>query len=140
MDAFTPWEGCGGHCGQGQAAVKIHVRSELKRGQLWGPSLTDGRASDRSSPFNEVARPPGSLYVADLGYFNLNRIVARREAKSYTLTCPQSRTIFFSQAGKRLQLKTFLPPRVGQIKEMPVLVGVKQRYPMRLLMLGMTEI
>ena len=55
------WQGCGGHCGQGQAAVKIHVRSELKRGQLGGPCLTDGRASDRSSPFNEVALPPGSF-------------------------------------------------------------------------------
>jgi Transposase DDE domain len=129
------WQGCGGHCGQGQAAVKIHVRSEIKRGQIWGPSLTDGRASDRSSPFNEVDLPAGSLYVADLGYFNLDRIVARREARSYTLTRPQSRTVFFTQAGKRLQLKSVLPPRVGQTKEMPVLVGIKQRHPMRLLML-----
>ncbi len=28
------WEGCGGHGGQGQAAVKIHIRSEIKRGQI----------------------------------------------------------------------------------------------------------
>jgi hypothetical protein len=129
------WQGCGGHCDQGQAAVKIHVRSELKRGQLWGPNLTDGRASDRSSPFNEVNLPAGSLYVADLGYFNLDRIVARRAANSYTLTRPQSRTVFFTQAGKRFDLKTVLPPRIGQFKEMPVLVGIKQRHPMRLLML-----
>ena len=133
------WRGCGGHCGQEQAAVKIHVRFELKRGQLWGPSLTDGRASDRSSPFNEVDLPAGSLYVADLGYFNLDRIVARRKAHSYTLTRPQSSTAFFTQAGKRLDLKTVLPPRVGQIKEMPVLVGVKQRHPMRLLMIRVPD-
>jgi Transposase DDE domain len=133
------WQGCGGHCGQGQAAVKIHVRSELKRGQLWGPSLTDGRASDRSSPFNEVDLPAGSLYVADLGYFNLERIVARRAAHSYTLTRPQSSTVFFTASGKRLPLKTVLPPRVGQIKEMPVLVGIKQRHPMRLLMMRVPE-
>jgi hypothetical protein len=113
------WQGCGGHCDQGQAAVKIHVRTEMKRGQIWGPSLTDGRASDRSSPFNEVDLPPGSFYVADLGYFNLDRIVARREANSYTLTRPQSNTVFFTPSGKRLPLKTILPPRVGQVKEMP---------------------
>jgi hypothetical protein len=82
-----------------------------------------------------VDLPAGSLYVADLGYFNLDRIVARRAARSYTLTRPQSRTVFFTQAGQRLQLKTVLPPRVGQTKEMPVLVGIKQRHPMRLLML-----
>ena len=133
------WQGCGGHYGQGQASVKVHVRWELKRGQMWGPSLTDGRASDRSSPFNEQTLPPGSLYVADLGYFNLDRIMARRAAKSYTLTRPQSRTAFFTQAGKRFQLKTILPPRVGQIKEMPVLVGIKQRHPMRLLMMRVPE-
>lgn len=28
------WRGCGGHNGQGQAAVKIHVRWDLKRGQI----------------------------------------------------------------------------------------------------------
>jgi hypothetical protein len=74
-----------------------------------------------------------------LGYFNLDRIMARRAAKSYTLTRPQSRTAFFTQAGKRLQLKTILPPRVGQIKEMPVLVGIKQHHPMRLLMMRVPE-
>lgn len=129
------WQGCGGQNGQGQAAVKIHVRWELKRGQMWGPRLTNGRASDRSSPFNEDALPIGSLYVADLGYFNLDRIVARRAGKSYTLTRPQSSTAFFTEEGKRLHLKAVLPQRMGQTKEMPVWVGIKQRHRMRLLML-----
>lgn len=89
------WQGCGGHDGQGRAAVKIPVRWERKRDQMWGPSLTNGRTSDRSSPFNEDTLPIGSFYVADLGYCNLDRIVARRTAKSYTLTRSQSRTAFF---------------------------------------------
>ncbi len=79
--------------------------------------------------------PAGSFSVADLGYFNLDRIVARREAHSYTPTRPQSSTAFFTVAGKRLQLQTVVPLRVGQIKEMSVLVGVKQHHPMRLLMM-----
>jgi hypothetical protein len=133
------WQGCGGHVGQGQAAVKVHTRWELKRGRIWGPSLTDGRTSDRSSPFNEDALPEDSLYAADLGYFNLDRIVERRAANSYTLTRPQSSTAFFTLAGKRLQLKSVLPQRVGQTKEMPVLVGVKQHHPMRLLMMRVPD-
>jgi hypothetical protein len=133
------WQGCGGHVGQGQAAVKVHTQWELKRGQIWGPSLTDGRTSDRSSPFNEDALPEDSLYVADLGYFNLDRIVQRRAANSYTLTRPQSSTAFFTPAGKRLHLTSVLPQRVGQTKEMPVLVGVKQRHPMRLLMMRVPD-
>jgi hypothetical protein len=82
-----------------------------------------------------VDLPAGSLYVADLGYFNLDRIVARRAAHSYTLTRPQSSIAFFTPSGKRLHLKSVLPAQVGQTKEMPVLVGVKQRHRMRLLML-----
>jgi hypothetical protein len=133
------WQGCGGHVGQGQAAVKVHMRWELKRGQIWGPCLTDGRTSDRSSPFNDESLPEGSLYVADLGYFNLDRMVQRRAEKSYTLTRPQSSTVFFTTESKRLQLKSILPQRVGQTKEMPVLVGVKQQHPMRLLMMRVPE-
>jgi hypothetical protein len=133
------WQGCGGHAEQGQAAVKLHTRWEIKRGQIWGPHLTDGRTSDRSSPFNEDVLPEGSLYAADLGYFNLDRMVERRAAKSYTLTRPQSSTAFFTTEGKRLPLKSVLPQRVGQTKEMPVLVGIKQRHPMRLLMMKVPE-
>jgi hypothetical protein len=133
------WQGCGGHAEQGQAAVKLHTRWEIKRGQMWGPHLTDERTSDRSSPFNEDALPEGSLYAADLGYFNLDRMVERRAANSYTLTRPQSSTAFFTTEGKRLPLKSVLPQRVGQTKEMPVLVGIKQRHPMRLLMMKVPE-
>ena len=61
------WQGCGGAPGEGRAAVKLHVRWDLKRGQLQGPRLTDGRTSDRSSPFKQEQLPAGSLYIADLG-------------------------------------------------------------------------
>jgi hypothetical protein len=64
------WQGCGGAPGEGHAAVKLHVRWELKRGSLQGPQLTHGRTSDRSSPFKEELLPAGSLYIADLGYLD----------------------------------------------------------------------
>jgi hypothetical protein len=47
------WQGCGGAPGEGLAAVKLQVRSSLKRGGLQGPCLTHGWVSDRSSPFKE---------------------------------------------------------------------------------------
>lgn len=134
-DLIVCWRGCGGNSSKGQAAVKIHVRWEIKRGRMWGPTLTDGRASDQSSPFNEEVLPPHSLFLADLGYYNLDRMVARRRARSYTLTRPQSHTVFFTKEGMRLNLKTLLPRRVGQLKQVRVCVGIKQRHPMRLIML-----
>jgi hypothetical protein len=79
---------------------------------------------------------PKAVYTQPiLATRNLDRIVQRRADKSYTLTRPQSSTAFFTPEGKRLPLKSVLPQRVGQTKEMPVLVGVKQRHPLRLLMM-----
>ena len=86
------WQGCGGSPGKGQAAVKLHVRWELKRGQVQGPRLTHGRIIDRSSPFKDEDLPVGSLYIADLGYLDWGGIAARRAAGSYTLTRAQART------------------------------------------------
>src|SRR6266699_6349743 len=129
------WRGCGGNQDHTAAAVKLHVRWELKRGRLWGPKLTDGRASDRRSPFNEEPIEPGSLSVKDLGYFNVEHIAARHRAGAYTLTRWQAGTALYTAQGKRLSLHHVLPQRAGQMKQMPVLLGANVQHPMRLLLL-----
>lgn len=117
------WAGSGGGSGGGEAAIKLHVRWDLTHGQLTGPSLTDGRVSDQCSPFHEASLPTGSLYIADLGYFDLDAVLERRKAGSYTLTRARSNTAFFTEQGRRLRLQAVLPQRVGQTKELHVLVG-----------------
>lgn len=133
------WQGCGGAPGEGQAAVKLHVRWELKRGQVQGPKLTPGRISDRSSPFKEDPLPVGSLYIADLGYLDWGSIAARRAAGSYTLTRAQARTLYWTPEGKSLKLDALLPQQVGQTKELWVRVGDEHRHLMRLLLLRVPE-
>ena len=129
------WRGCGGTQAHTAASVKVHVRWELKRGRLWGPSLTDGRTSDRSSPFNEEDEVPGSLSVEDLGYFNQSRLAERQRAGAYSLTRLLAGTALYTRSGQRLQVQDVLPRRVGQMKELRVLVGARERLPMRLLLL-----
>lgn len=129
------WRGCGGNQDHTAAAVKLHVRWERKRGRLWGPKLTDGRASDRRSPLNAEPVEPGSLSVKDLGYFNLAHIVQRRRAGAYTLTRWQAGTALFTPAGKALRVQSVLPQRVGQMKQLQVLVGATAWHPMRVLLL-----
>jgi Transposase DDE domain len=129
------WRGCGGTQEHTAAAVKLHVRWELKRGRLWGPKLTDGRTSDHSSPFNQQEVVPGSLYVEDLGYFNQSRLAERHQAGAYSLTRLQAGTALYTPKGQRLCVQDVLPRRVGQMKELHVLVGARERLPMRLLML-----
>src|SRR5438067_7536809 len=111
-ELVTCWQGCGGASGEGHAAVKLHVRWELKRGSLHGPKLTHGRTSDRSSPFKEEPLPAGSLYIADLGYLDWGSIAARGAAGSYTLTGAQPSTLYWTPAGKPLQRDPLLPQQV----------------------------
>jgi Transposase DDE domain len=115
------------------------VRWEVKRGSLQGPKLTHGRTSDRSSPFKEETLPAGSLYIADLGYLDWERIAARREAGSYTLTRAQSRTRYWTVEGKPLKLDPLLPQQVGQTKELWVRVAEEYRYLMCLLIIRVPE-
>jgi hypothetical protein len=134
-DLIACWRGCGGNQSHTAAAVKVHVRWELVRGELQGPTLSDGRTSDHASPFNEVPAVAGGLYIEDLGYFALERLATRQRAGAYSLTRYRVGTALYEPKGQRLELIRLLPPRVGQVKELPVLVGAKQRLPMRLLML-----
>jgi hypothetical protein len=129
------WQGCGGKPTHTAAALKVHVRWDLKRGQMWGPKLTAGRTADRSSPLREHALPAGSLYIADLGYFSLPRFVERFGQGSYTLSRLRTGTALFTAEGEALLLRCLLPKLVGQVKELDVLVGSRQRHPMRLVLL-----
>ena len=79
---------------------------------------------------------PGSLLITDLGYFNLRQMGARKLAGGSTLSRLKTGTALFTREGKRMPLdKALLPQRVGQMKELPVLVGADARLPMRLLLL-----
>lgn len=133
------WQGCGGPPGEGRAVVKLHVRWEMKRGQMQGPRLTNGRTSDRSSPFKEDPLLAGSLSIADLGYVDWGSVALRRAAGSYTLTRAPARTLFWTPDGKRLDLRTLLPQQVGQTKELWVQVAEDHHHLMRLLLLRVPE-
>ena len=65
------WEGCGGSTGTSKAALKMHVRWDIKSGELQGPRLTDGKVHDSKSPFQDIPVSGETLYVADLAYFFL---------------------------------------------------------------------
>lgn len=134
------WRGCGGKQAHTKAAVKLQTRWELKRGRLQGPHLAPGRSSDQASPFRDEEVVPGSLLVSDLGYFNLRHMAARKLAGGYTLSRLKAGTALFSRCGKRLKVdNALLPQRVGQLKELPVLVGAEARLPMRLLLVRVPQ-
>jgi hypothetical protein len=132
------WPGCGGNAegapGNTEASIKLHVRWDVSTGALWGPRLTAGRVSDQSSPFKEDPLPAKSLYVADLGYFSVQRLVQLQQQKTFFCLRPKSNTVFWDPHGKkRLPLLNRLPRKEGQTKVIRVCLGEKQRLALRLI-------
>ena len=129
------WSGCGNQNEEAAASLKLHVRWELQRGRLDGPALSAGRVSDHASPWYEAPIEAGALYVQDLGYFNLHRLLERRQAGAFSLSRLQAGTVVLDRQGKSLHLHKIAPKQVGQTKELAVLVGSQLRLPMRLVLL-----
>ena len=77
------WRGCRGGNSQAngtKAAVKLTLRLELKQGTLQGPLLQDGRSHESQSLLQHWPLEKGALWIADLGYFALVRLVQLSKA------------------------------------------------------------
>lgn len=132
------WRGCGGSARTSEATIKLFVRWDVLNGQLWGPTLTDGRCNDHRSPFAASDLPARALYLADLGFFGLERIrqICRRQGrdKRYVVSRLQVGTTLWTRSGHQIDLRGILPSRVGEARELGVLVGKTARLPMRLIL------
>ena len=126
------WQGCGGNREHLQAAVKGLVRLELREGQLAGPLLLDGRASDRSACL--LPRPPAySLSLADLGFWELHDFAcAANEQRLWLSRCPPKLQVFDATA-QRWSLADLLAAQAADQCELEVELGVRQRLKARLL-------
>jgi hypothetical protein len=126
------FRGCGGSHGAGTAALKAHLRLEVRTGHLDGPLLQDGRASDRAVAFRQ--RPvAGSLTIHDLGFFQLDDMLAAQRAGRHWLNRLKPNTAIFRDDGTRVDLRAALAAAGTPQVDLPVRVGVTQRIPCRLL-------
>ena len=127
------WQGCGGTTSEHTAAaVKLQVRLELRTGQLEGPQLQDGRASDHEPALSTVL-PPRSLRLADLGYWSLEELATLAQQEVFWLSQLQAATAVFTRDGQRWDVLALLEAQGTDGVDLPILLGVTQRLPARLL-------
>jgi hypothetical protein len=136
------WRGCGGSAGASEAAIKLFVRWDVLRGELQGPGLEQGRRNDKRGPLAVEDLPDGCLYVADLGFFGVQRLstIAHGESgqpgiKRYFVSRYQAKTVLQTRRGHRIKLRGVLPQQVGQVVEVGALLGQAGRLPVRVIML-----
>ena len=86
------WHGCGSTTDQGEAAIKLMLRLNLITGQLAGLSLHNGRVHDSRAAHAATTLPAGSLYLADLGFFRLERLHQIAHQEGFFLSRLQAQT------------------------------------------------
>lgn len=136
------WRGCGEEGSTSSAGVKAFVRWNVLNGEFYGPRLTNGRVNDHKSPFEIEELPEDSLYIADLGFFAIERfcrIAREKTRKRYFVTRLQSKTNLYNRRGHCINLAGILPQQVGQVREVGVILGQKNGLPVRLLMVKVPE-
>jgi hypothetical protein len=128
------WAGSGGgaQATDPTAALKLQVRLDLKHGQLSGPFVQAGRASDRTSPTQHAPLPAGSLRLADLGYFALDVLQQIGQQQAYWLTRRMAGTQVAEAHGQVLDLVSCLPAQGPAVVDLPVHLGVHHHLPARL--------
>ena len=153
-DLAAIWQGCGGSAGTSEAAVKVFVRWNVLDGEVQGPRLTDARTNDHLSPFSEEELLAGCLYLADLGFFGIKRLLkiaqglkiaqeqngeTPQKGKRFFVTRWQPNTKLYTRSGHCHDLKSLLPQQVGQVREMGVVLGKGERQALRLILVRVPE-
>jgi len=135
------WRGCGGSAGMSEAALKLFVRWDVLCGKLEGLALEQGRRNDKRGPLAVEDLPDGCLYVADLGFFGVQRLTQvvgraagrRGRRKRYFVSRYQTKTVLLTRSGHRIKLRGVLPQQVGQVVEFGALLGQVGRLPVRVI-------
>jgi Transposase DDE domain len=126
------WHGCGSASEQGQAALKITLRLDLASGLLSGLSLHDGRRHDSAAAHSVASLPKQALYLADLGFFSLQRLQQIADQQAFFLSRLRAGTKLYDAQGQELDLPGWLARQEPTV-DVPVLVGKCQQLKARLL-------
>lgn len=125
--------GCGGSHGGGRAAMKLQTMWELRGGGLQAVQIEAGRDCDYKASLQAAPLPPGSLRIADPGYFDTEVLQRIAAAGAYFLSRLQYGTSAFSPEGRPLPLLDWLGRQGGPFVDRQVLVGAERKVACRII-------
>ncbi|GAC1450568.1 MAG: IS4 family transposase [Ktedonobacteraceae bacterium] len=123
-----PWPG-----GSQEAALRLQGRLELGSGSLSGLWLQAGREPERSGPAITTPLPVGSLFHGDMNYFTLGEMRHRGEQGQFWLTQARATLTLIDQRGQCWDLLSFLRAQKGDVVDVDLFVGKRERLPVRLI-------
>ncbi|MBI5291628.1 MAG: IS4 family transposase [Chloroflexi bacterium] len=138
--ALAPlWPGGSNAAHSTVAGLKVQLRYSLSDGALSHLDLQPARMSDQTAPMQSELLAPGTLRLADLGYFDL-KLMAREAAQgSYWLTRWKVGVSVCQPGQPALDLARYLrAQRAAQI-DLPIELGRDERIACRLIAVRVPE-
>ena len=126
------WQGCGGTRGH-RSSVKLEVGLELLSGQLTGPHLYDGRTADCRGAAQNRPLEPGSLRLADLAYFKLQRLQQGSAQQVYWLSRVKAATKVIDAQAKEWRLLEFIRAQQSERIDVNIKLGQQEQVACRLI-------
>lgn len=135
------FKGCGGGAGANSSAIKIQFGFDLLSGNSL--HLISRNGSDGDSGYRLTDIQPGSLNLFDLGYFS-TAFLAETEGNGAFYLCRYrfGIVIHFEKDGEKQRLdlmKLVRKMKPGEIKELSVFLGEKDRVPSRFIIEKLPE-
>lgn len=132
-DLRERFPGCGGSHGSGQAALKIQLQWDLRKGAWQAVSIEPGRDSDYKTPLQQAPLSAGSLRIADLGYFDTAVLEQLSQTGVFWLSRLQFGTTVFTPQGAALPVRSWLAEQPEAVVDEVVRIGTERKVPCRLL-------
>ena len=132
------WPGCGGRTEQGgRAGLQVQLRLDLCTGHLQGPWVQAAHQSEKRGEATAQATPlpKGSLYVTDAGMQSLSQLRWVQEQGIFYLSAATLRPKLIDTAGRVWELPGLLADRGSECLDEPVLLGLQEQVPVRLIAL-----
>src|SRR5436853_3471000 len=122
----------GGQAGQ-EAALRVQGRLELGSGHLSGLWLQAGREAERSGPAINTPLPVGSLFHGDMGSFTLAQMRQRGKQGQSWLAQATATLTLVAQHAQCWDLLSFLRAHKGEVVDVDLFVGKRERLAVRLI-------
>ncbi|WP_345721949.1 IS4 family transposase [Herpetosiphon gulosus] len=133
-DALTrTWRGCGNATTGGRVTLKCGIQLDVRTGAITAPDLVNGRAADRALPLQQRDLPPGSLLLADRGFYHLERLPQHDQHGVFWITRLPSNT-HVAYPGHAAQPLTTFVRELGPVAtwDCAIIVGKEQHVHARL--------
>jgi len=126
------FRGCGGSYEGGKSSLKLQTELNLRNGELRCVQIEQGRSPDGASDRQNVIPSPGSLRIADLGYFKIPVLARIADVGAFFLTrIPHSTKIHV--AAEKYHVVAWLNSQEQMLVDLWIEIGSEAHLKCRLI-------